>query len=82
VLKWRSKHKSIYKYHLPITDYYASVEKGALVNIKEKYKQALRGLFTSGTSPSFKRKAKKENSGKGRQQTGIESELLTSKDTL
>jgi len=34
-------------------------------------------LFTSGTSPSL---SKRENSGKGRQQTGIESELQKSKD--
>jgi len=47
------------------------------LNIEEKYKQALRGLFTSGTSPSL---LNRENSGKGRQQTGIESELQKSKD--
>jgi len=38
---------------------------------KGKYKQALRGLFTAGTSPCFCKK--KQNKRKGRWQTGIES---------
>ena len=56
------------------------LKKERWLNIKEKYKQALRGLFTSGTSPS--RFNDRGNSGKGRQQTGIESELLKSKDKV
>lgn len=47
------------------------LKKGALVNIKEKYKQALRGLFTSGTSPSFKRKAKKKTQEKVGSKQGL-----------
>jgi hypothetical protein len=34
------------------------LKKERWLNIKEKYKQALRGLFTSGTSPSLLQKRK------------------------